>query len=270
MDLSTSNQQNFFRRYDESVQPATRAVFGISTVARLVGVPAATIRTWEDRYRLVVPDRTASGHRLYRRDQVEQLRFLRSRMAEGLSAADAHRVLAERLDQGPLPTAEPVDRLGAVDRPEPADRPERVDRPEPADRSGPDRADPQPSAAILLAEFDRYAAEMQEQFLTAEGFEVEVALSEAEARSALNSRRPAVAVIEPLISGGSGLELCRAFKRRGVPVIVASVLQARERALAAGADVFLGKPLKPQRLLSAIRDLLAESPYSPPRAEAVL
>lgn len=225
----------------------------------MLGVPAATIRSWEDRYRLVVPARTASGHRLYRRDQMEQLRFVRARMADGLSAADAHRLLAERLDQGPLPPAEPVGRPGPV--PDAAPAPDLAVA-DPLARLAP--------AAILLAESDRYAAEMQEHFLTSAGFEVEVALSEAEARRVLTSRRPAVAVIEPLISGGSGLELCRSFKHSGVPVIVASVLQARERALAAGADAFLGKPLKPQRLLSAIRDLLAESPYSSSRAGAVL
>jgi DNA-binding transcriptional MerR regulator len=230
-----------------AVQPATRPVFGISAVARMLGVPAATIRTWEDRYRLVVPERTASGHRLYRRDQVEELRFVRARMSEGLSAADAHRLLAERLDRGPFPDAEPA---------------------EPGGPAG--DAAPPAQAPILLAECDRYAAELQQHFLTTEGFEVEVALSEAEARSALTSRRPAVAVIEPLISGGAGLELCRSCKRSGVPVIVASVLQAREQALAAGADLFLGKPLNPVRLLSAIRDLLAQGPRSRPRTEAVL
>jgi DNA-binding transcriptional MerR regulator len=240
------------------VQLAERPVFSISAVARMLGVPAATIRSWEDRYGLVVPDRTSSGRRLYRRDQVAQLRFVRSRMAEGLSAADAHRVLAERLDQGPLPPAEPADRGG------------QAARDGQADLAVPDPPAPPSPAAILLAESDRYAAELQEQFLTSAGFEVEVALSDAEARRALSSRRPAVAVIEPLISGGSGLELCRSCKRSGVPVIVASVLQARERALAAGADAFLGKPLNPQRLLSAIHDLLAQSPYSRPSPEAVL
>jgi DNA-binding response OmpR family regulator len=123
---------------------------------------------------------------------------------------------------------------------------------------------------ILLAECDRYAAELQERFLTTEGFEVEVVLSEAEARSVLSSRCPAVAVIEPLISGGTGLELCRSFKRSGVPVIVASVLQAQEQALAAGADAFLGKPLNPVRLLSVIRDLLGPAPRSRPAPEAAL
>ena len=249
------------------MEPAERPVFSISAVARMLGVPAATIRSWEDRYRLVVPARTPSGHRLYRRDQMEQLRFVRARMAEGLSAADAHRLLAERLDQGPLPSTEPVDHADRADRADRADHADRADR---ADRAVADPPALLAPAAILLAESDRYAAEMQEHFLTSAGFDVEVALSEAEARRALTGRRPAIAVIEPLISGGSGLELCRSFKRSGVPVIVASVLQARERALAAGADAFLGKPLKPQRLLSAIRDLLGESPYSRPRAEAVL
>jgi len=51
-----------------------RPIYSISAVARMVGVPVATIRTWEDRYEVVVPGRNASGHRLYRRDQVEQLR----------------------------------------------------------------------------------------------------------------------------------------------------------------------------------------------------
>jgi DNA-binding transcriptional MerR regulator len=228
------------------VEPATRPVFGISAVARMLGVPPATIRTWEDRYRLVIPERSATGHRLYRRDQVEQLRFVRARISEGLTAADAHRLLAERLDGGPVPDADPGTAAEA--------------------------AEPTASAqaAILLAECDRYAAELQEQFLTTEGFEVEVALSEAAARSALSTRRPAVAVIEPLISGGAGLELCRLFKRSGVPVIVASVLQAREQALAAGADAFLGKPLSPLRLLSVIRDLLAQGQHPRPRTEAAL
>jgi len=83
-----------------------RAVYSISAVSRMIGVPVATIRTWEDRYGLVIPDRSASGHRLYRRDQVGQLRFVRTCMAEGASAADAHRLLAEQADAGPPAAAQ--------------------------------------------------------------------------------------------------------------------------------------------------------------------
>jgi DNA-binding transcriptional MerR regulator len=216
----------------------TRPIFSISAVARMLGIPVATIRTWEDRYGLVVPDRNASGHRLYRRDQIEQLRFVHDQMADGLSTADAHRLLAERLDQ-----------------------------------SGPERADPVPpphsdaaQVAVLLAERDPYAAELQEHYLTAEGFAVEVALSGAEALGAVGARPPAVAVVELLISGGTGLDLCRSVKQHGVPVIATSVLRSHEQALTAGADVFLAKPLGPGRLAAAIRDLLGLG--AQPRQEA--
>jgi DNA-binding transcriptional MerR regulator len=231
------------------VQGTARPVFSISGVARMLGVPVATLRTWEDRYRLVVPDRNASGHRLYTRDQVEQLRFVRARMAEGLTAADAHRLLAERLGGGTPWRAEPAPAWEPGAPAEPGARAESAALAEPA------------PVAILLAERDPYAAELQEQLLASEGFEVDVALSDEAARSSLSKRRPAVAVVELLISGGTGLDLCRSLKRHGVPVIVASVLQARDQALQAGADVFLPKPFDPLALVSAARRLAGLSPY---------
>src|SRR5436190_19162960 len=77
-----------------------RPVYSISAVARMLDVPVATLRTWEDRYGQVVPARKASGHRLFTRRQVEQLRFVRAQMSEGASVADAYRVLAERTESG--------------------------------------------------------------------------------------------------------------------------------------------------------------------------
>jgi DNA-binding transcriptional MerR regulator len=243
------------------VQGTARPVFSISGVARMLGVPVATLRTWEDRYRLVVPDRNASGHRLYTRDQVEQLRFVRARMAEGLTAADAHRLLAERLGGGTPWRAEPAPAWEPGAPAEPGARAESAAPAEPGARAeSAALAEPAP-VAILLAERDPYAAELQEQLLASEGFEVDVALSDEAARSSLSKRRPAVAVVELLISGGTGLDLCRSLKRHGVPVIVASVLQARDQALQAGADVFLPKPFDPLALVSAARRLAGLSPY---------
>lgn len=93
------------------VEDRGRALYSISAVGHMVGLPVATLRTWEDRYALVVPDRNASGHRLYSRDQVEQLRFIRTRMAQGLGVADAHRLLAEQLGAG-LPVTTQASRAG--------------------------------------------------------------------------------------------------------------------------------------------------------------
>src|SRR5215831_9529042 len=209
--------------------PGSRPIYSISAVARMVGVPVATLRTWEDRYALVVPDRNASGHRLFSRDQVEQLQFVTMRMADGMSAADAHRLLAEQIGAG-LPVAAPDGHP--------------------------------PRLLILLAEHDPYAAELQEYFLKIEGFEVEVALGDEAARRSFLDSSPSLVVVELLISGGSGFSLCRFFKQHhDVPVVAVSVLECQDRAIEAGADAFLRKPLEPLQFVSTVRDLLGSSAF---------
>jgi DNA-binding transcriptional MerR regulator len=201
----------------------------------MLGIPVATIRTWEDRYGLVVPERNASGHRLYRRDQVEQLKFVRASIAAGMSAADAHRLLAEQAGSALRPRA----------------------------RAGGSRL------LILLADHDPYAAEYEEYFLKTEGFEVDVTRPAGEARKSFDEYSPSVAVVELLISGGAGLGLCQRFKERGDALVIAvSALEARDRAIEAGADAFLLKPLEPLQLVSAVRDLLGESAFLRPGPEA--
>lgn len=68
-------------------------VFSIGSAARLLRVPPATIRTWEKRYGIVVPTRTAGGQRLYTHRQLEQLRFVVERVGAGMRPGDAHRLL---------------------------------------------------------------------------------------------------------------------------------------------------------------------------------
>jgi DNA-binding transcriptional MerR regulator len=204
-----------------------RPVYSISAVAKMVDVPVATLRTWEDRYAQVVPERNPGGRRLYSRRQVEQLQFVRARMKEGVSAADAHRLLAERTEDF-----------------QPAHAP----------------AVPPSRALIQLAESDAYAAELEEYFLAAEGFEVQVSLTEAAARAAFDAGHPAAVIAEVLVSGGAGLELCRYFREReGVAIIVVSALEAAGAAIDAGADAFLRKPIDPRQLVSTVRDLLGSS-----------
>lgn len=207
-----------------------RPVYSISAVARMVDVPVATLRTWEERYGQVIAARNDSGHRLFSRQQIEHLRFIRAQMSRGASAADAHRLLAERMDAG-MPLVMPAPQAA-------------------------------PQLLILLAEADSYAAEFQEYFLKTEGFEVEVALGEEAAREAFAAVTPAVVVVEILISGGAGLDLCRSFRERpGVAVIAVSAVEARDAAIGAGADAFLRKPLDPLQLVSTVRDLLRSSAF---------
>ncbi len=207
----------------------TRGIYSIGAVSRMLGLSQPAIRSWEDRYGLVVAERTAGGRRVYTRDQLEQLRFIKECLDEGLAAADAHRLLAER-ERGEQPLVQ---------------------------RQGPDRA---LRSLVLLAESDRYGAELGEFFLRSEGYEVETALTAEEAEEKFASENPALSIVELMISGGMGRELCKRLKRRrGTPLLCISSLNLREQALAAGADAFLSKPLEPRQLISTVKDLLGDS-----------
>jgi CheY-like chemotaxis protein len=202
-------------------------VFSIGTVADLLDVPTSTLRTWEDRYGLIIPERSAGGQRVYTREQVEQLRFVKASIEDGLQPGDAHRVLSERLASGDLLT-----------------------------NPGPDA----PYIAVLLAERDPIAAGLTDFFLRTEGYHVLVALSAEEAMLTFVQEKPVLVVVDLLMSDGAGYELCRRASESGQARIIAiSSLATRDRALQAGADVFLQKPLDPMQLITVVRDLLRSS-----------
>jgi DNA-binding transcriptional MerR regulator len=66
----------------------------------MLELSAATIRTWETRYGLVRPQRSDGGQRLYSRDQVDQLRFVKTEVGAGRRPGEAHRLLSERIARG--------------------------------------------------------------------------------------------------------------------------------------------------------------------------
>lgn len=65
--------------------PAPREeLYPIRTVASLTGVKPVTLRAWERRHALVCPRRTASGHRLYTRADLERLRRAAALVEQGM------------------------------------------------------------------------------------------------------------------------------------------------------------------------------------------
>lgn len=60
-------------------------LFNMKAVEQQTGISAATLRAWERRYSLVEPKRTSSGYRLYSDRDVALLRWVRTRMDEGLT-----------------------------------------------------------------------------------------------------------------------------------------------------------------------------------------
>ena len=65
----------------------------IEVVARRTGVPAATLRKWEQRYAVLRPERTAGQHRRYSERDVLRILWLRDRLADGYRIGEAARLL---------------------------------------------------------------------------------------------------------------------------------------------------------------------------------
>jgi DNA-binding transcriptional MerR regulator len=86
--------------YRRRVAERTVPLFSIGAVARMLDLSAATIRTWETRYGFIVPQRSGGGQRLYSRDQVDQLRFVKDQVDGGRRPGEAHRLLDERVSRG--------------------------------------------------------------------------------------------------------------------------------------------------------------------------
>lgn len=63
--------------------------YNLKAVIHETGLTAATLRAWERRYGLLKPQRSAGGHRLYTQDDIEMLKWLQERQAEGLSISHA-------------------------------------------------------------------------------------------------------------------------------------------------------------------------------------
>lgn len=63
--------------------------YRIQTVAELTGVPASTLRAWEQRYGFPAPERTASAYRLYTDADVARIVRVRALCDSGMAAAEA-------------------------------------------------------------------------------------------------------------------------------------------------------------------------------------
>ncbi|WP_085695357.1 MULTISPECIES: MerR family transcriptional regulator [unclassified Pseudomonas] len=65
----------------------------IREVARQTGVNAVTLRAWERRYGLVVPQRTPKGHRLYSAEHVQRIRAILTWLDRGVAVSQVKPLL---------------------------------------------------------------------------------------------------------------------------------------------------------------------------------
>ena len=80
--------------------------YNLKAVLRETGLKADVLRAWERRYELPKPQRTAGGHRLYSAYDIETLKWLRARQAEGVSISRAVELWKGAIETGQDPLAE--------------------------------------------------------------------------------------------------------------------------------------------------------------------
>jgi DNA-binding transcriptional MerR regulator len=163
----------------------TIPLFSIGAVARMLELSAATIRTWETRYGYVVPQRSGGGQRLYSRDQVDQLRFVKDEVDGGRRPGEAHRLLAERVDRG--------DSFGGT------------------------------RLRVLVAESKAGASTALKDLLGTNAFEVLIACDLASAEEAFDELAPAVVIVD--VEDGDFEQLAERIRSAGAKVLPIGLLE---------------------------------------------
>jgi len=79
--------------------------YNLKVVLQETNIAADTLRAWERRYGLPMPQRTAGGHRLYSQYDIETIKWLLARQAEGLSISRAVDLWNEHHASGADPLA---------------------------------------------------------------------------------------------------------------------------------------------------------------------
>jgi two-component system nitrate/nitrite response regulator NarL len=119
------------------------------------------------------------------------------------------------------------------------------------------------AARILIVDGNRLSRERMSRVLTRVGYITCEAETGEEALAAAKRERPALVVLEVLLSGVSGFEVCRELKDEfgeALPIVFISGTRTdsgdRVAGFLVGGDDYLVKPFDPNELLARVRRLL--------------
>lgn len=123
----------------------------------------------------------------------------------------------------------------------------------------------EPTPHILIVDDDREIRDLLSRFLAKNGFRASVAANGREMRRALADAKIDLIVLDIMMPGETGLQLCAALRAqeasaaRHIPIIMLTAVGEetdRILGLEMGADDYLPKPFSPRELLARIRAVL--------------
>ncbi|GAA4066288.1 response regulator transcription factor [Streptomyces shaanxiensis] len=117
------------------------------------------------------------------------------------------------------------------------------------------------SQTVLLAEDDRAIRNALERALTLEGYRVTAVADGVEALAQAHRTPPDVLVLDVMMPGIDGLQVCRVLRAEGdrTPILMLTALvetQDRIAGLDAGADDYVVKPFDVEEVFARLRALL--------------
>ncbi len=120
-----------------------------------------------------------------------------------------------------------------------------------------------PPPSLLLVEDDPALAELLDFRFKAEGYRVRVTADGDEALLLAAEEAPDLVVLDWMIEGTSGIEVCRRLRKdkttAHVPIIMLTARDAeddRVRGLDTGADDYLTKPFSPRELIARVSAIM--------------
>ncbi|QDQ14980.1 response regulator transcription factor [Streptomyces spectabilis] len=130
-----------------------------------------------------------------------------------------------------------------------------------------------PSHTVLLAEDDRAIRNSLERALTLEGYRVTAVADGVQALAAAHRQPPDLLVLDVMMPGIDGLQVCRVLRAEGsrtpVLMLTARVETAdRVAGLDAGADDYVAKPFEVEEVFARLRALLRRADGAVPAGGA--
>jgi two-component system, OmpR family, response regulator len=117
-----------------------------------------------------------------------------------------------------------------------------------------------PVNLVLVVEDDPASAEHIKTHLEKHHVKVRIAKDGGQAQATFSMHKPDFVILDLILPGESGFEICERFKSAdpSVPVLVISEMDredSRELAERVGADAYLAKPLDPALLVETVREI---------------